>query len=179
MRALPQYLLDWLPSRALVADRPWWSQHGHLVRIDGLRISRISSWHLPDAWRIPGVPCYYNRAEWSAADPKTAYVPTMEAAILRADREAPMAHPGLRPGQIWALEYTHYLEPGEVEPQVSYVCATLSFGAFRRHGWVLGNDAVSEDDLAGRRAGCVPFLLHDPLLPNKAPWAPPEVPHVG
>ncbi len=178
MRAIPPEILAWLQpdSERIVESRPWWRRDAALiglkdtgfiglVRNDGERIARSRAW---------GVDGWWFRGGWPLADQERGvvargdYETSEEAAILRLDRARPARHPGIRPGQIWALEHS--------APAGSFVvCGTL---ACADGAWSLG-EPVLLSQLEGREEGVVPYLLHDPLMPSRAPWAPPEVPDAG
>ena len=134
-------------DNALIPGRPWWRLgNGVYVRRDG------------GFAVFPGVPAWMG-ADVEAShrvDSRNVFVePSKEyvlAAVERIDAEHPLPHPGYRAGQVWLVGIT------------TWICTEAWEEDAKRR--VLPHNIIPFNSTT--RA----FLLHDPLMPSKAPWSP-------
>lgn len=104
----------------------------------------------------------------------------------------PMAHPGFRPGQVWALEFPSMCCTGVLDSLLPPTAQLLFTGAVMefdpsRPMWTFGGQklnlasfehlflarpVVRPDPFAVVGKPPVPYLIADPTCPWTAPWAP-------
>lgn len=146
MKSIPPGFCE-AADNAVIPGRPWWrSVNGGFTRRDGKF----------DVW--PGVPVWMGadtEAEFRA-NPRNVFVePTaVLVAVERIDAAHPLPHPGYRAGQVWLVAFGASWDTITVLQARNQHLTGLSF-----------------------HSACVfvpagAFLLHDPLMPSKAPWGP-------
>lgn len=150
-------------------ERPWWTL------VDVVRSpSGEPMFHKRVAWRRDGVTITQHGKDLLDAGPGFGQrkVPSQkqggswqaERLLLMAecDRKRPVAHPGFRVGQIWALPIP------DREP-VSLILTERTENVWYAGG---AKHYISDDELKATLLGA--FLVADPACPWLAPWAPAE-----
>lgn len=162
---------EWTAPRGSVSERPWWHHEGHghgLARTDGARILSCADLArgvnepepppgacqlgLPPDWLAPAV-------SWAALRDETRGKALWDLVPI-TDERFPVPFPGVRDGQIW-------WKPADRHP------VTLHHPWVLVDHWFAGGERLHRRELEVVLRSCI--LLHDPLRPETAPWAPPGV----
>lgn len=151
----------------------------------------------PNSDRIPDRPWWFliGHGKWMRINRDgTATSREGIPACADFDREHPLAHPGFRPGQVWALEYTQLSVQGTLEASFK---RGLFFDKCHSEGWhdyanwqtvpsgfsfagvVLTQEEFNHLFMSVPHydAGTSPpvaYLLSDPCCSHLAPWSPAE-----